>query len=251
MRFSADGRLVFAGCDDQRLYVWDIESGKTIHISDKFKYPLVSLAVSPEKTQIAIGCEPRNPGSKSQCFLFDQDGQRLIKSIPTHGDYTSSLDYSSDGRWLAQASGSAYSIWDTFTGNRVHHFDVYGGSAFPIQCIRFSPDNDHVAEWRMGEVKLWKITTGDLIRNFTKIKSSRHGCGIAFSQQLPILAIACKREDGDTKILLIDVKNGQQLHKLPLNTWQGIDAISFSSAGHFLAAGSNYSEPVLCIYSQK
>ena len=166
VHFSADGRLLFVGCDDRKLYIWEVASGQLTHISDKFKYPVVSLAVSPTGEQIAVGCGVHDPHSdKWQGFLFDGEGKKLYKALPTDDGRILSLDYSPDGRWLVQATMGAYTLWEAQSGRRAYQFNAYDESAQRIECVRFSPDGECLATSNIYEpTKMWEVTTGELVR---------------------------------------------------------------------------------------
>lgn len=258
VRFSANGQFVFAGCDDQKLYVWDVESGRVVHVSDKFKYPVVSLAVSPNGNQIAIGCEARGSVGDWQGFIFDGMGQTLIRKLPsdagrTRTGYISSLDYSPNGQWLAQGTFGAYTIWDaSINGTFFRHFEAYGGSGLPIQHVRFTPDGENLGTYyRREPIKIWNVGTDELVRSYAKVKLKSFGTtGFAFSPQEPLIAIPTENRNDKIEITLLDVASAQQIQKLPMNTWQSVDAISFLSDGQLLAAGSNYDDPTLRVFGQ-
>lgn len=248
-RFSADGKFIFAACDDQRLYIWDVESGETAHISDKFKYPIVSLAVSLSGEQIALGCQARGYGGKWECLIYDGTGQNLIKKLPNVYGYIPTLDYSPDGRWLAQGTWGAYIIWDAFNKFKPQQFNAYGGTGSSVDCIRFSPDGNRLAtSYPTEPIKIWDRNTGELIRSFAKYERTQN-C-VAVSPVASLLALSNANKIGNIEVVFLDTETGAQLQKLSLKSRDMVEVMEFSADGKFLAVGTFLSEPVLRIFSQ-
>ncbi len=107
LQFSPDVKRLFAGLAESRVDVWDVASGKliksvTTHYSSStpdFVYP-IPLAFNPNATLMAVGIRD------STVEVIDTDTWQSVAELKGHGDYISSVDFSSDGTKLLTASGN-------------------------------------------------------------------------------------------------------------------------------------------------
>ncbi len=107
LKFSPDVKRLFAGLAESRVDVWDVASGKliksvTTHYSSStpdFVYP-IPLAFNPNATLMAVGIRD------STVEVIDTDTWQSVAELKGHGDYISSVDFSSDGTKLLTASGN-------------------------------------------------------------------------------------------------------------------------------------------------
>lgn len=82
-----------------------------------------------------------------------------------HLDQINSIDFSSDGEWMATGSiDKLIKITELSSGKELRTFAGNDGRA---AFVRFTPDNDHVAAlFDHGEIKIWDIASGELTARF-------------------------------------------------------------------------------------
>ena len=220
MAFSPDGKWLATGGSTAAVggphglpggivLVWDIESGKIVHRSDKLSTAASSVA-------------------------WSRDGKLLVAGTSGAGGEL-------------QEAGEVW-IWDAETGKPLHHFSVkpetkYGEWA-SAASVAISPDGKRVAvpvtsgsrgaqagEHTRAAVRVWELETGKDTEPVKRLKMAVQA--VVFSPDGKQLATA-----GNDKVVRVrDLDTGKQLAALPS---QGrVEAVAFSPDGKSLAAGSN------------
>ncbi len=153
-----------------------------------------------------------------------------------YAGYVTSVDFASDGRHVAWAGTSGrLVIWDLVNDRESFARDGHAGA---INCCRFSPDSRLVATaggWdnttgrRDCRVRLWSVSTGDLLHTFDEHESSIQR--IAFSHDGQYLASA----DADGKMVVWSVNDSQRRQSLTVES--PVLSVAFLAGARELAAG--------------
>jgi WD40 repeat protein len=159
--FSADGNMLVlgdAGCKDEpgRLYLLDRSTGRRIGLGAKVRYPLSRPTVfSPDGKMLAVA---RGEG-RVQLWDFTSGGRTVALQAPersVHG-----LVLSCDGGLLATLYYGRCRVWNTETGKESFMAQGHDGTV----CAAFSSDGKTLVFGTVdGEVSLWDVPSGDLLR---------------------------------------------------------------------------------------
>jgi WD40 repeat protein len=158
LAWSADGRLLTAGCDDRNAYVWDTTEWRQQAVLEGHqKRRMTALAFSPVRTLLASS----NPDGTTR--LWDPVSGRQLVNAPGK-----LLQFSSDGRRLAFQRDQYLGIWKVADGREcrlLHHGRV--GNRTPwtdhtgAECLDFhkggrlllSAGGDGVRLWDLGSCR--------------------------------------------------------------------------------------------------
>ncbi len=155
--FSPDSRLLATAASDFSVWLWDVDTAKTLWKKNIHSYD--ALAFSPDGLTLASG------GPDKMLRLWDVatgEGQ----AIPGHTDRIQTLAYSTDGLTIASgARDGTVRLWDAHTHQQLHTLDHDG----EVWSVSFSPDGKILASGSTdGKVRLWSPHTGRLLATLTE-----------------------------------------------------------------------------------
>lgn len=159
---------------------------------------------------------------------------KLRTTLEGHTDRVTSVAFDPvDGKRLASAShDKTIKLWDVAGGKCTATLE---GHARHIRSVAFSPDGKLLAscggDFGAGTVRLWDVAGGKDLRTWTHNGPIEH---VAFHPKGKILGAV----DGNTSLLLWDVKSGRQLAKMNLIQQAGgrsIRTLTFSPDGKTVA----------------
>ncbi len=167
--YSPDGRILASGGLDKVVKLWDSDSGKLIATLADHEWGVLTLAFSPDGRTLAAGCgDDRAPDwsrrTHGELRLWDVPTNRLSRTIPVTSS-VGSVDYSSDGRWLAVGMFDGSLVVVDTRDHRTTRIEAPSSS--PINCVRFSPDATSLASASAdGRVRLWEAGSGSEIATY-------------------------------------------------------------------------------------
>ena len=163
--------------------------------------------------------------------IWDPVTGSQLREWTGHADEVLSLDFSSDGKWLASGgAGGVVRIWDTARGTQLQETSGHTGR---VWSVGFSADGRLLASaGGDGIVKIWNTGTGALERSLTD--HTLVIWSVAFSPDSHWLASA-----GDGQVVRVwDCNTGSLACE-----WIGHDSavlcLSFSSDGMLASAGAD------------
>jgi serine/threonine protein kinase/WD40 repeat protein len=156
LAWSADGRLLAAGCDDRNVHVWDTELGKPQAVLEGHQKWVTGLAFSPAGDLLA-SC-----ALDGTTRLWDPVSGRQLVSAPG-----ACLRFSPDGRRLAFQNGPCLGWWEVADGRecRVLHHGRIGNRApwryyKGPECLDFHAGGRLFASAAADGVRLWDVVEG-------------------------------------------------------------------------------------------
>jgi WD40 repeat protein len=230
LAFSPDGKLVAAG----------LLEGATISVFD----------VAQGKEKVRLQMPDRYP---SHVVAFSADGRTLVSAA--HGDEVIRTWDVRTGRQLREVKrpgarflgftpgaqrmvleeprvGRGLDLFEVRTGRRVRQFEI-GDSTVPA----FSPDGKALATiGRFGEMKLWDVERGTLLRVLRKARENGDGYAgaLRFSPDGTHLVVA---DHFDYSLRVVEVASGKE--RLRLSSTNRFRAGALSPDGTLLATASH------------
>lgn len=195
LAFSPDGKYLFTGTEKNKVYQWDVQTGKL-----KDTYPGYTIVLSPDNrhmlllgtdrdiyssqyldgsqlwdietgqsiqsfTQFSAGAFSPDgktmlvAGADGTAFLWDVQTRQTVRTFAGHTASIRSVDFSPDGKYLLTASRDTTALlWDVQSGKPLQ---IYPGFVSGLNSIRFSPDSKFiVAADRRNRAWLWDSGIG-------------------------------------------------------------------------------------------
>ena len=210
--------------------VWDIQSGKQLHIIEGFASPLHFLTVSPDGARalirdeysmaVSVSLAPtdalthlRGHSGTVNAVAFSPDGARLVTGA---------------GNWNAEDDARAM-VWDVKTGRLVR---TLTGHASSVNCVAYYPDGKRVATGSRDQSAIvWDVDSARPL-----LTLAGHG------GQVRSLALS---RDGkrlvtgswDHTAMLWDAETGERLAVLE-GCEDVLDSVAFAPSGREVLTGS-------------
>jgi WD40 repeat protein/serine/threonine protein kinase len=224
--FSADGRRIASGSDDQTVCVWDVETGKRLFEGKGHRDRVNALAFSPDGRTLA------SVSLDQTIHLWDAESGETNDVLFGHTAGVIDLVFAKDGhRLVTIALDRTLRAWDT----RSLHAEKLRGHRSFVYGTAFHPDGERVASasWD-GTARVWMATTGREVASFD------HGpnaivTAVAFDPAGARLATRSR-----TAVHLYDLATGRTLRRwdAPVNSWHDT-RLAFDPTGRWIATGGD------------
>jgi WD40 repeat protein len=160
LAFSPDGHVLAAGDFDNRIHLWDANSGRELRLLEGHRRVPVSgrngvfcLAFSPDGARLASGA------ADGVVRVWDVQSGKELAHCAGHGGPVRALAFAPDGRCLASAGAdNALRLWEPATGRAIGPVPDEGGA---VVGMSVAPDGRTLALIQLpGRLRLWDVTTG-------------------------------------------------------------------------------------------
>src|SRR5262249_30666358 len=132
--YQPDGKRLAAGCTDQTVVVWDVETGK-LRTLKRHEADVLSVAYRPDGKWLASA---DGDGWVIVWNATSENAVNVSQRIHAHRDTVNCVRFSPDGRRLATASrDGTVKLWDAASGALVRTFRAGQGEVF---AVAFHPD---------------------------------------------------------------------------------------------------------------
>lgn len=159
-RFSPDGRFVFAGAQDDKIYRFEVASGaKTVLVGHESW--IAGLAVTPDgSTVISGGCDDTLrwwPAATAETAA--------LRTVKAHAGWVRAVAVSQDGTLVASGGNDRrVRLWRTADGTAVRDLT---GPERDVYSVAFTHDGSGVMAGDLdGKIHLWNPSTGERGRVF-------------------------------------------------------------------------------------
>ena len=267
--FSPDGRYLATASFDNRVKLWDAQTGQELRTFDDHSRVVNGLAFSPDSRLLASGgsdgfiivrdleSDERmavingNDGAVNS-VAFGPDGIRLAAAnanatvrvwdtqarrgllhLRGHDAPVQDVAFNATGSQLASAGNDGRTIiWNMENGSPIYSVNPVPEDVIPANAVAFSPDGARViTAYNDGVARVWEFAGEGLL--FNLIGHASQVFDVAFSPDGQLMATA----SGDGKAKVWDAATGRTLYTLSGHNG-AIAAVSFSPNGEQLVTAS-------------
>jgi hypothetical protein len=247
--FSANGRI-FSAADADDIQIISVPDYQILRVIKSEAF-LSHIALSPDGSILASSYMTENSAK-----LWRVADGSLIRTLLWHIDPINSLAFSPDGSVLATGSeDQTVRLWRVEDGTPIGTLGIQADNydystsqgtievsqriaADAIRSVIFSPDGTTLAAGLFfGNIKLWKVPEGLLLKEFAYIPAFNGGRGadlsnVVFSPDGRLLAAGV-----DEHVVLWTVHDGKQ-YKILEGHSDLVSAIAFAPDGNSIVSGS-------------
>jgi molecular chaperone DnaK (HSP70) len=221
---SPDGTILATGTQDHEIRLWNLATGRPLAVLTAHQGGVTSLAISPDGKLLASGSQ-----DKTFRFWHLRSGQ-LLRTFSEHQAPVFSVAFSADGAYFASSGWQPQIILRQLSG--VGNTRYLPGHRGGVTAIAFSPDGQLLVSSGDNTLKVWQVTSGELLHTF-----SGHTdlvLTIAINQNGQLLASSAGMSD--RKVKLWHLGTGEYIQTL--SGHQGdILSLAFSQDGTALIGG--------------
>jgi WD40 repeat protein len=165
--FCENGKKVVLFGSGENIYFYQSSNGKKINslkVKDRgmlwglADLPVKDISISPDAKYLASTI-----GLKETIQIWELKNNSLWKTLSGHESGINSIEYSSDGAFLASASDDGtIKLWDSETGQLIRTLDNHRNG---IKDTVFSSDGELlIAGSSKGQITVWETKSGKLVK---------------------------------------------------------------------------------------
>jgi WD40 repeat protein/beta-lactamase regulating signal transducer with metallopeptidase domain len=205
LAFTPDGKTLAVRKGNQRVGLWDTQTGKELH-------------------------------HLSDAQTIQRSGGGLVLLLPGFSaPETRALAISADSKRVVSAAGSTVRLWETATGKELPLSDGHWKAP---NTLTLSQDGKTVVSWGDDRVvRRWEAATGKLLGAFSAPPRTTRA---ALSSDGRTVALA----NADNTIRLYDTGTGKELHQFKSHA-NGTASLAFSPDGKMLASRDSADNSIL------
>lgn len=243
--FSHDGSKVAMGdcaeieeneagnevCIEGDVVLYDVESGEILNAFIGHTNDVVSVAFSPDDSQILSGSDDNT------AIVWDVESGEEVYKFEEHNGSVVAVDFHpSEPIALTYAAQTAPITWDLITGEMIEEFtqhQVTGEPNLIVGAAIFSPNGEAILSSYGIELRLWNYETGGIIRRYSGGHTSFVN-SVSFDELGEQFVSSAWRENG---FFFWDVNEREPLFRFDAHT-DIVNTVSLSPNGRFALTGS-------------
>jgi WD40 repeat protein/serine/threonine protein kinase len=225
---SADGKQLLSCGEDSLIHVWNSATGKEIKQLQGHKSNVSGVSIAADGKLMASGSN-----HDGTVRLWDLEKGKENHSFATGNHSSQGVALSSDGRWLASWGGdSTIKVYDVKLRQEIHclrgHSTMVRAGTFSADGKRFL-SGSHAAGSN-GNLCLWEVETGQLLRSIDDIPGGSHGVALSSDGRRALTG-------GWEGLNLWDLETGRKIAAYGHDPGDGINDVAFLPDGlHALSA---------------
>ena len=206
VRFSANGKLLVSGANDNTLRVWDVATRKTLKTLRGHAGRVLACVFAPDGERLLSGSHDQKAKLWS---IAGYEEVRVFQGLVLEGhrDAILGADFSFDGRQIVSASRDRTAkTWDAATGKEIRQFRE--GHEFLATTAKFFPDGKKLLTAAVDNTtRIWDVATGTQLRT---LDATGPSAAAALSRDGALILTG----SDDKSAKLWDAETGKLLRKL-------------------------------------
>ncbi|KAG0174515.1 SCF ubiquitin ligase complex subunit cdc4 [Apophysomyces sp. BC1034] len=150
---AAHGNILVSGSYDHNVGVWDVETGRLVHLMEGHSQKVYAVVIDAKRKQCM------SSSMDSTVRIWDLETGECLRVLEGHSILVGLLRITSN-HLVSAAADSTLRVWSPETGACEH---ILSGHQSAITF--FQHDNEKVISGSEGGVKMWDIKTGRFIRD--------------------------------------------------------------------------------------
>ncbi|XP_026888484.2 WD repeat-containing protein 38 isoform X5 [Electrophorus electricus] len=184
--FSADGRRLASGGWDNKVFLWDAQSGEKERELLAHSAAVQSSAFSTDSQCLATGSWDRS------VRVWGLHGDEEVVTLEGHRGNVACLCFSTVGLLASGSWDGTVRVWSV--KSRTCVFVLEGSERVWVRCVAFSTDGLVLASTAEGDtVNIWDMVDGRCLKHLQGHKDSAYGC--AFSPSGALLTSGSEQLD--------------------------------------------------------
>ncbi|ETO36560.1 WD-40 repeat protein [Reticulomyxa filosa] len=217
-------RIVSSSCD-QMVRIWDVTSGKEIHVLQGHSGWVNDATFSPDESMVASCSED------DSIRLWDVCSAKQIRILDGHSDYVTGCQFSPDGQTLVSCSwDKTIRLWSVKSGQELQ--TMKGGHINWVNDVQFSPNGQFIVSSSSDKtIIIWDVKSGE------RIKKIRGHVGSVWSAKYSPDGLSLVSCSADNTIRIWDINSGKEVTKL-IGHPDSVKDVMFSSDGQTILSCS-------------
>ncbi len=218
---------LFTGHLDGNIHQWDIASGQVVKTLPGHTSPVTKLILSTDGSTLVSGEE-----ESMDVRIWDPVTGQMLRTFSALSLPFSSLAVSPNGQLLATGdASSAIYLLSAQAGEELH---LLGLPIRHTEGLTFSPDSTRLLSSTGGNLNLWQVDTGELVKYL--------GLGAyAFSPNGRTVITGVEKPDGVMSIW--DASTGKLSSTMTITPYAGMNELHISPNGRLWASTINTNRP--------
>lgn len=218
--FSPDGKTIISGGEDNRIRIWNSQTGKEIQKYHEHSDGIDDIIFSPDGKRFA------SIASDSLMIWDTYSKQILVKKTDVF-PRIQAVAFSPDESTIAVAQYETIVIWDIEAGMQ----DSFNGHTSMINSIDYSPNGEYLVSSDMeGAIYIWSMVLGKLIRRLDGPNNEFNK--VSFSPNGKYILTACSNNN----IYIWDAQTGEEVKKMEGHAHCVASAVYSPDGTHIVSA---------------
>ncbi|MDM8557405.1 AAA family ATPase [Candidatus Parabeggiatoa sp. HSG14] len=227
--FSHDGRFLACGSEDNKVYLWNANSGQLLKTFEGHTQSVTSVNFSADGKKLVSGSKDKT------IRLWDIGSQTFLDVFEGHSNTVNSVVFHPDGNILASSSnGGEIRLWNIYSKKLIRK--PLQWTTRYIQALAFSPDGKMMAAGSSDlKVRVWKVHVQNAkpLKIYERLKCSKyqHIVSLDFSPNSQMLAAGFNKG----MVCIWDTQTRKLLKRLYTSKTDIASSITFRADGELLA----------------